>query len=408
MADKGPGALSDDVVEGLRNYSSQTTSPARAVDLFEVAAQGGCPVAHSEQGDGFFMLLDYDDVRGAMTNPAVFSSQPQVSRPLQPRDPIPGLEMDGAQHKAWRRIYEQALTRQTVEALEPIVRADVDVHIDGFIARGEADLVAELAETIPASTICRLVGVDEEMVTEVRDRAIAFIASFDGEPDEFLRRFQEFGDVALGEIRKREAEPRDDYLTYLTEVEVEGRALTDDDSLGLLASFLGAGHHSTTSAMASLIYEVFRRPDVRNQLIADPEAIPTAVEEALRLHPPFYGFFRRTTESVAVGGVEIPDGSDVYMGWVAANRDPDEFPEPTEFRMDRNRNRHLSFGVGVHACVGSRLARMELRVAIEQLLKRLPDIEIAVPEAEYVFAGGGDYTHIATLPVTFAPRDAAS
>lgn len=408
MTERNSDAPRDGVLAGLRSYSSQTTTPARAVELFEAAAQGGCPVAHSDHGEGFFMLLDYEDVRGAMTNPAVFSSQPQVARPLQPRNPIPGLEMDGAQHKEWRRIYEQALTRHTVAALEPTVLADVDAHIDGFISAGRADLVAELAETIPAATICRLVGVEAEMVTEVRDRAIAFIASFGSEPEEFLRRFEEFGEVALGELRRREAEPRDDYLTYLTEVEVEGRKLTDDDALGLLASFLGAGHHSTTSAMASLIYEVFRRPDVRDQLLADRDEIPTAVEEALRLHPPFFGFFRRTTESVAVGGVEIPAGDDVYMGWVAANRDPEVFPEPTEFRLDRGRNRHLSFGAGVHVCVGSPLARMQLRVVIDRLLERLPDIEIAVAEAEYVFGGGGDYTHIASLPVTFAPRPGSS
>jgi cytochrome P450 len=313
--------------------------------------------------------------------------------------------MDPPQHKEWRRLFDQAVTPTSVKAMEPSVRADIDDRIDHFIANGSADVVAELADTIPADTICRLVGVKEENVVDIREKAMSFMAA-GADPDEFMRRLGVFAEVAVGEFHDREREPRDDYLTYITTVEVEGRELGDDDYLGMVTSFLGAGHHSTTSAMSSLIYEVFSNPEVRDQLLADPTAIPTAVEEALRLHPPFYGFFRRTTEDTEVGGVEIAEGSDVYMGWASANRDPEVFPEPGEFRLDRGRNRHMTFGHGVHTCPGAALARMELRVVIEQLLKRLPDIEISVQDPEYVFQSGGDYAHIVKLPVTFKPRDA--
>jgi len=227
-----------------------------------------------------------------------------------------------------------------------------------------------------------------------------------GEPEEFGRLQAEFGEVTVGEIHKRKREPRDDYLTYLASVEVEGRELDDDDYVVLLAAFLGAGHHSTTSAMSSLIYEVFSDDRLKAKLTENPEAIADAVEETLRLHPPFYGFFRRTTEDTEVEGVTIPEGCDVYMGWAAANRDPDQFPEPDEFRMDRGRNRHLSFGFGVHTCPGAPLARMELRVAIEELLRRIPDLKIEIDEPKYEF-GGGDYAFLVELPVSFEPQAAA-
>jgi cytochrome P450 len=398
--------LDDEVVAGFNGYSCYTSTPGEAMELFEAARKGGCPVAHSEEFDGYEMLLRYADVKAAMANAGVFSSTPQVLRPLVPKPPVPGLEMDPPRHKEWRRLFDQAVTPTSVKAMEPSVRADVDERIDGFIARGSADLVAELADTIPADTICRLVGVKEENVVEIREKAMAFMAA-GADPEEFMRRLAVFAELAVGEFHEREREPRDDYLTYLTTVEVEGRELNDDDYLGMVTSFLGAGHHSTTSAMSSLIYEVFGNPEVRYRLLADPEAIPIAVEEALRLHPPFYGFFRRTTEDTEVAGVEIAAGSDVYMGWASANRDPEVFPEPTEFRLDRGRNRHLTFGFGVHTCPGAALARMELRVVIERLLGRLPDIEIGVREPEYVFQSGGDYAHIVKLPVTFEPRGAA-
>jgi cytochrome P450 len=290
--------------------------------------------------------------------------------------------------------------------MEPQVRADVNRHIDAFIGRGSAELIADLAEPVPAEAVCHLVGVDEELVPTVRELAIQMFAAM-GEPEEFGRRQAEFGKVTVGEVHKRQEEPRDDFLTYLANVEVEGRKLDDDDYVVLLAAFLGAGHHSTTSAMSSLVYEVFSSAEMRAKLTADPDAIPTAVEEALRLHPPFYGFFRRATEDTEVEGVAIPEGRDVYMGWAAANRDPAVFPEPSEFRLDRGRNRHMSFGFGVHACPGAPLARMELRVVIEELLRRIPDLKIEIDEPKYEF-GGGDYAFMVELPISFEPRAAAA
>jgi cytochrome P450 len=260
--------------------------------------------------------------------------------------------------------------------------------------------VHELAEPIPAETICRLVGIDAGLVPRVRETALAMFAA-QGNPEEFGRRQAEFAAVTVAEVHERRKNPRDDYLTRLAGMQIEGRPLDDNDYVVLLAAFLGAGHHSTTSAMASLLYEVFSRPSVRDALTADPAKIVVAVEELLRLRPPFFGFFRRTTRPVVVSETAIPAGQDVYVGWAAANRDPKVFESPDEFRLDRSTNRHMSFGFGIHTCPGASLARMELRVVLEEVLRRLPGLRLGPEQPDYQF-GGGDYSFIASLPVTFS------
>ena len=388
------------VPKEVGDWTCYTTSPARSLEIFEEARRQ-CPVAHSQGHSGFYMLLNYADVRAAMTDHRTFSSEPQVLRPMLPRKPIPALEMDPPRHGAWRAIFNAAITWKTPDAMEPFVRSDINRHIDQFIERGSCDIVRELAEPVPAETICRLVGIDDALVPKVRETALAMFAA-QGNPEEFGRRQAAFAEVTVSEVHARTRAPRDDYLTRLAAVEVEGRALDDNHYVVLLAAFLGAGHHSTTSAMASLVYEVFSKPGIRDTLRQEPKKIVGAVEEALRLRPPFYGFYRRATRNVSVGTVEVPAECDVYMGWAAANRDPKVFEAPTEFRIDRGTNRHLSFGAGVHTCPGAPLARMELRVLLEELLRRLPDLRVHIESPEYHF-GGGDYAFLESLPVSFTP-----
>jgi cytochrome P450 len=386
------------MTEDTHHWSCYTTPPARSLEIFE-DARPRCPVAHSGEHDGFYMLLKYADVKNAMADNQTFSSEPQVLRPMLPRKPIPALEMDPPRHGTWRALFSAAITAKTPREMEPFVRSDINAHIDAFIEKGTCDIVAELAEPVPAETICRLVGIDDALVPAVRKAAIVMFAA-QGDPEEFGRKQAAFAAVTVTEIHERRARPREDYLTRLANTEVEGRRLDDNDFVVLLAAFLGAGHHSTTSAMASLINEVFSRPAVRDLLRNEPGKIPLAVEETLRLRPPFFGFFRRATKPVSISGTEIPQGCDVYMGWAAANRDPTAFEAPTEFNMQRPQNRHLTFGYGIHSCPGSALARMELRVLLEELLRRTPDLKVHTDAPVYQF-GGGDYSYLPALAVTF-------
>jgi cytochrome P450 len=384
------------------DWSCYTSQPADSLALFE-AARARCPVAHSEEHDGFYMLLDYRDVRRAMADHRAFSSEPQVLRPMLPRKPVPALEMDPPRHGAWRAIFNAAVTPKTPAAMEPTVRADVRRHIAAIAPLGQCDIVAALCEPVPAETICHLVGIEDAHVPAIREAALAMFAA-QGDPEAFGQRQAEFAAVTVSEVHERRARPRDDFMTSLAEMTVEGRSLDDDDYVVLLAAFLGAGHHSTTSGMASLIREVVARPAVRDRLIAEPALIPVAVEEALRLRPPFFGFFRRTTSAVEVAGVAMPAGHDVYIGWAAANRDPAIFPDPDHFRLDRENSRHMSFGFGIHNCPGAALARMEMRVALEELLAAFPDIRLDGDVPDYRF-GGGDYAYLPELRIAYTPRE---
>lgn len=382
----------------IQHWSCTTASPARTLDLFE-EVRSRCPVAHSDEYEGFHILVNYEDIKNAMVDYATFSSEPQVMRPTVPRKAIPGLEIDPPQHTEWRMLLNKAIRPGTIAEMEPLVRRDINAHIDAIAGQGNCDLVPALTEPVPAEAVCRLVGLDDDLVPIVRDSALAPAL---GEPREFARRRRIFSKVIVGEIRKRRDEPRDDYLTILATTEIEGRVLQDAELVSFVAAFLGAGHHTTTSAMTSLIYEIFSSAQVAGALRDDPTKIPAAVEETLRLHPPFYGFFRRTSKPTQLHDVPIPAGDDIFMGWAAANRDPAMFKEPERFWLGRENNRHMTFGFGVHRCSGARLAQMELRVVVEELFRRLPDLTPACSEPVYQF-GSGNYAFIPSLPVTFTP-----
>ncbi|AUW58108.1 cytochrome P450 [Sphingobium sp. SCG-1] len=386
--------------EGFGDWSCYSATPAESLALFEAAR--GCPVVHSEAHDGFTLLLDYKAVRKAMADHRRFSSEPQVLRPMLPRKPIPALEMDPPRHSAWRAIFSKALPPGTDARMEPFVRADIRRHLGRIGPTGACDIVKQICEPVPAETICHLVGVDEAKVPAIRHAAIKMFAA-QGDPELFGQQQAAFGALTIGEVHDRRAHPREDFLTSLVGLEVEGRALDDDDFVVLFAAFLGAGHHSTSSAMASLIWAVFSDATLRNRLRGDRSLIGQAVEETLRLYPPFYGFFRRTTCPIEVNGAEIPEGRDIYMGWAAANRDPEQFERPHVFDIGRASTRHMAFGFGIHSCPGAALARMELTVLLDELLDALPDLSLDGPAPAFAF-GGGDYCYLPSLNVRFTPK----
>ena len=389
----------NDQTRKLEAWSCYSSTPAESLALFEAAR--GCPVAHSDAHEGFTMLLDYKAVRKAMSDHRRFSSEPQVLRPMLPRKPIPALEMDPPRHGEWRAVFTAALPHGTAERMAPFIRADIREHLARIAPLGGCEIVAELCEPVPAETICHLIGIDRDKVPAIRRAAILMFEA-QGDPELFATRQAAFGALTIPEVHARRAQPRDDFLTRLADIEVEGRRLDDDDYVVLFAAFLGAGHHSTTSAMASLIWAIFSRPELKARIMADRGLIDAAVEEALRLHPPFFGFFRRTTCPVEVNGVAIGAGEDVYMGWAAANRDPEQFAEPDRFDIDRPNLKHMSFGFGIHTCPGAALARMELRILLEEVLDSLPDLAIDGPPPVWEF-GGGDYSAIHRLAVRYTP-----
>jgi len=377
-----------------------------ALELFD-RARSKCPVPHSDRQGGFFMLLNDEDVRSAMMNWQVFSSAPSALRPLaeRPEDQFrtPPLDYDPPEQAAWRQFYTRVINANSAAAVKEKLKPELNAIFDRMFERGKGDLVTELANVIPAAAIFLLLGIDDPKGREfvLYHHRVMNAASHDHE--KFAAHRKEICNFAWNEAQKRRENPQDDALTELAHMKLDGQLLTEKELGTLVGTMLSAGSGTTGVALASLFHDVLSRPDLRAQLIAEMSLIPAAINESLRLHTPFFGLFRRVTKEVTVQGQTLPENTSVLMCWQAANLDPKAFDDPREFRLNRPGS-HLTFGLGTHFCAGARLARAELEVALELLLTRYPDIELANDkpiEPRFIGAGAAG---IPSLPVVFPRR----
>lgn len=398
-------AAAADLDTRLAQFSTYETTPDEAFALFEEARQAGRSVFWSDKLDGHYVFLDYADVKAAHSDWETYNSSPQVLRPLAPRPQFPPIEYDPPEHTTWRDLFAQALNMKTPELHEDGVRKDV-VRVIGELAQRETfDLQHDFAEEIPLLTLCHVLGFDEDKRADVRRHTVEMHGAA-GDAEKGAAAFMAFAEFGAKEVYARLENPRDDFLTKLAHWEIDGRPLTPPELGATMNSFLNAGHGTTVSGLTSLLYEVWTHPEVKQRLSDDPSLIPAAIEESMRLHTPFFGLYRMVTKDVAVGGVDIPKGSSVLVMWAAANRDPKVFPNPTAFDIDREigRNRLMTFGFGIHGCMGQPLARMEMRVALEELLARLPDIELVDPDAVRHEFAGSETALIKSLPARLPKR----
>lgn len=384
----------------MKEFSTYEVSTEDAFKLYEEAREAGCPVFRSEKLEGFAAVIDYDDVRAAHTDWETFNSGPQVLRPLAPRPQFPPIEYDGDEHKAWRDLFAEVLNPGAPKIHRDAVREDVVAQIGVLEEKKEFDLQADFAEEIPLLALCHLIGFDKELRDEVRRHTVAMHGAA-GDAEEGAKAFMAFAEFGLGEVQKRVANPRDDFLTSLAQWEVDGRPLEPHEIGAAMNSFLNAGHGTTVSGMTSLLWEVYRSPELKQSLIDDMSQIPIAVEESMRLHTPFFGLYRTATKDAELpSGEEIKEGESALMCWGAANRDPKVFQDPDEFKLDRDygRKRLMTFGWGPHACMGRPMAQMEMEVALEELLTHLPNIELIDPDAVRHEFAGSETALIKSLP----------
>lgn len=364
-----------------------------------------CPVVHSDRHGGFDYVTRHADVRGALTDPATFSSADGVHIPpsgLLP--PVPALEFDEPEHSEWRRVLNGPLTPRAVRAFEPVIAEVVDLLIDEFAAEGRADLVEQFAEPLPAIVIGRMIGLDQGEAVRARGIAAALFAAMGSEA--FPARFADFSAHTQRWLAERREHPRDDMLTEMASGVVQGKQIDGAGATGLLLAYIVGGHHSTGSALGGLIRHVLTVPGLREDLVHDRRGLPRVIEESLRLTTPLQLFARTVRCPVRIGDEQLPEGGRVLLDLAAANRDPREFAEPERFDPRRTRNRHVAFGAGPHVCQGQHLARAELRIALERLLDRLPDLRPAGEPVESGLVGGSLMTHI-SLPVAFRPEGAS-
>jgi cytochrome P450 len=375
-------------------------------ELYAAMNEEGCPVVHSDALGGFYMLTSYGETKRAAGDWQRFSSAAGVTLPKRPTRSA-ALEHDPPEHDLWRGVFKEVLNLATYRRFEERIVAITTDLIDRFASRGSADLVSEFAAVLPVLAICEIIGIEDPVRAKLAGEiAIELLQSFT-EPKRYALAHGRYVAFCAEEIAARRQAPRDDFLTRLATQEVApGHKLSDAEIAALLSGFLSAGHHTTSSLLASMLHRVSTHEDLRDQLVAEPQLIAKAVEESLRLDTPLHSFYRQTTGSVEVAGVPIPAGSEVMLNFAAANRDGQAFNCPEEFRLDRQPNAHLGFGFGIHACAGSQLARLEARVGMEVLLGRLPDI-VCTDDLVTVNLLGGVLAMVQRLPVQFTPEAAA-
>jgi len=329
------------------------------------------PVYHDPER-GVWALSRYEDVRAAASDPTTFSSQDtSISQGL-----LPMLQqLDPPRHDALRELLWRAFTPRRVNAMEPRIRENARELIDTFADGDGCDLLARFASQLPSRVIGELIGIPPERRPAFLEWTGALIgASLGAELDvnPFEQIYREF--AAL--LQERRDERSDDLMSALLDAEIDGQRLSQADLLGFCFLLVVGGNDTTTNLIANGAVLLARHPEQRAALVRDPGLLPDAIEEMLRYDSPTQALPRRTTREVEVRGITIPAGAEVLLVWGAANHDERRFEEPERFDIQRRPRRHLAFGHGPHFCMGAHLARMEGRVAFEELLARLPEYEL--------------------------------
>ena len=348
-----------------------------------------CPIAHSERFGGSWLPTTYADVAAMAHDVEHFSSRHVGVVPPPPDVDVvlhlPPISADGDEHKWTRRLLLPWFSHRRVDGYEPFTRDLCNRLIDGFIETGRGDAAAGYAQQIPVRVIAQVLGVPDDM-SDTFTGWVRDVLEFAHD-----ERRREAGAEAIGlylfeQVQRRKTEPGDDLISELLHTEIEGEEITDEIVLGIAALTLIAGVDTTWSAIGSSMWHLATHPEHRRRLVAEPELLPTATEELLRAYSPVT-MARVVADDVEVHGCPMHTGDKVLLNFPAANRDPAVFDRADEVVLDRQHNRHLAFGAGIHRCAGSNLARMEVRVAIEEWLRAIPEFRLA-DGAEVLWAGG--------------------
>jgi hypothetical protein len=289
--------------------------------------------------------------------------------------PLVLINDDPPRHTRFRRLVNKAFTPRRIAGCEPWIEAIANELLDE-IGGSESDVVRGYTMPLPVKTIATLLGIPRERYETFKQWTDTVLgtdesATGDGRMGAAIEMMQLFGGIAA----ERRNQPANDLVTALVEAEFDGEHLQEWEILGFCILLLIAGNETTTNLMGNMLNMLAQRPDVWEQLKSDRSLVEPVIEETLRWESPVQMLFRKATRDVEVSGVHVPAGAQVAMCYGAANRDPSQWPEPDELRLDRNLRDHVAFGHGVHFCLGSPLARAEARITLNACLDRFSRIE---------------------------------
>lgn len=366
---------------------------ARAPEIWDTLRET-CPVAHSERFGGMWLPTRQVDIAAIAANEDNnYTSRGVVVSEVQPTIPAPmgfapPITSDPPFHAIARRLLLEPFAPKQIKALEPFTRAFCNELIDGLIDKGpEVDAAVEYAQHIPVSVIAKMLGLPPEDGDKFR----VFIHRILENPVEHDLDDEDTLDHYLDEqIAAHRASPKTgddaDLIDYLIAARIEGEPLSDLHIRGSIALLLLAGIDTTWSAIGSSLWHMAQNPDHRARYLAEPDIRLFAHEELLRVYAPVT-MARIAAKDHDLGGCPVKEGDWLLLPFPAGNRDPEFFENPDQVVLDRKKNRHGAFGLGIHRCLGSNLARMELAVAVETFLERIPEFELADAQAVRFSAG---------------------
>jgi len=377
-------------------------APEYAADPFTVWAdlRETCPVARSERFRGMWVPTRHEDIEAIARDTQHFSSRsPLVAEFGSMHDfgfVVPPISSDPPYHTAFRQLLLPFFSPRRIEAMTPAIVELCDGLIDAFVDRPSFDAAVDYAQHIPVHVIASMLGVPSSDGELFRAWVHDMLEVAPTDMAVAVRAVVEFHGYLQTQIEQRRATPGDDLITFLLGAELDGRPLTDGEVFGGCLLLLIAGIDTTWSAIGSTIWHLAQHPDQQRDLRDDPCRWTVALEEFLRAYAPVT-MAREVVEDVTVGGCPMRAGDPLLLPFPAANRDPAAFDDPDTVRLDRQPNRHLAFGVGIHRCLGSHLARLEVRLSVERLLARMPAFELEDPSA--VTWSSGQVRGPRTLPL---------
>ncbi len=382
--------------------------PAWVADPYPIwkELRQSCPVAHSERYGGAWLPVTHEYVSEVAYDTEHFTSRAVVVNELRPGPedlpaPIgtaPPITSDPPFHGVARRMLLPAFGPKPIAALEPFTRSLCKQLLDQTAGKKQFDAALEYAQHIPVRVIVQMLGFPQEDADIFRRFIHQVMEDIDLTPEERLAVIEkgEMEEYMNAQIEDHRAHPRDDLTSFLLEAEIDGNKLVLDHIRGTMVLLMIAGIDTTWSAIGASLWHLAQHPQDRRRMATEPDLMETAVEELLRAYAPVT-MARLVAQDYDFHGSKLKEGDWLLLPFPSANRDPDAFTDPDVVKLDRQNNRHAAFGLGIHRCLGSNLARMELQVALEEWLARYPEFELADPAA--VTWSAGQVRGPRTLPV---------
>ena len=341
------------------------------------ALRSKCPIAHTDRFMGAYLPTRYADVRSISLDTEHFSSRRTILREGRPpAEPAPPITSDPPVHQAQRNVLQPFFTAEAIAVYESRTRGicrELIAHLSG---KTDCDAAADYAQEVPTRVTAYILGISEDAGDLFRKWVRDFFEAGMTDQQTVRRVVTEVRTFFGGEIRKRRADPTEDLITHLMNARIDGQPLSDDHVSGTLRLLLFAGIDTTWSAIGSCLLHLATHAEDRKRLVAEPHLIPTAVEEFLRAYAPAT-VAREIVKETQINGCRFKEGEMVLLAFPAANRDPERFPDADRVILDRSPNPHVAFGVGIHRCLGARLATMEMTVALQEWLRRIPKFALA-------------------------------